>query len=265
MNSIYPDDFRVSIILTSYNGKRYLIEALESVMAQSLRPYEIIIADDGSTDGSQDVIRGYVDRYPAWIKAIYQPHNVGIPRNRNAALQIVKGDYVGILDGDDLFLPNKLERQYHALCALPGARAVYSNFRRFSPDGATVNYRYTVPQPQGKILPAVAMFNTGLLRTMITDYEAVKAAGFMDERFPKYDGLWLAIKLASFCQFAYIHEPLVNKREYSESDSRKNLGQDYIDLSGIFKEMQPLLKDLDNQTKLYIQQYWRDILTKIRS
>jgi glycosyltransferase involved in cell wall biosynthesis len=264
LNTTYPDDFRVSIIITSYNGKGYLIEALESVMLQSLRPYEIIIADDGSSDGSQDTIQSYVDRYPDWIRAVYQPHNIGIPRNRNAALQIVKGNYVGILDGDDLFLPNKLECQYQALCAFPDARAVYSNFRRFAPDGTTLNYRYLVPQPQGNILPAVAMFNTGFPRTMVADYEAVKASGFMDERFLKYDGLWLTIKLASFCQFAYTHESLVDKREYVESDSRQNLDQDYLDLSGIYKEMQPLLKDLDSRTRLHIHEYWVQILNKIK-
>ena len=264
MNTIQPDDFRVSVIITSYNGKGYLIEALKSVMSQTLRPYEIIIADDGSTDGSQEIIQSYVDRYPDWIKAVYQPHNVGIPRNRNAALQVVKGNYVGILDGDDLFLPKKLERQYQALRAFPEARAVYSNFRRFAPDGTTLNYRYPVAQPQGKILPAVTMFNTGFPRTMIADYEAVKEAGFMDERFPKYDGLWLTIKLASFCQFAYTHEPLVDKREYPESDSRQNLDQDYFDLSGIYKEMQPLLKDMDNNTRLHIQEYWKQILNKVK-
>lgn len=233
-------------------------------MSQTLRPFEIIIADDGSTDGSQDTIQSYVDRYPDWIKAIYQPRNIGIPRNRNAALRTVKGNYVGILDGDDLFLPAKLEQQYKALCAFPEARAVYSNFRRFAPDGTTLNYRYPAPQPQGKILPAVALFNTGFPRTMVADYDAVKTAGFMDERFPKYDGLWLTIKLASFCQFAYTHEVTVDKREYPESDSRKNLDQDYLDLSGIYTEMQPLLKDMDNNTRQYIQQYWQQILNQLK-
>lgn len=229
-----------------------------------MRPYEIIVADDASTDGSQDTIRSYVERHPGWIKAIYQPSNVGIPRNRNAALRSVTGNYVGILDGDDLFLPNKLERQYQALCAYPGARAVYSNFRRFAPDGTTLNYRYAVPQPQGSILPAVALLNTGLLRTMVADYAAIKAAGFMDERYPKFDGLWLTIKLASFCQFAYVHDSLVDKREHPLSDSRKNSSQDYLDLSGIYKGMRPFLKVLDCSTRRNIHVAWKQALNKMK-
>lgn len=260
----YPDDFRVSVIITSYNGKSYFIDAVESVLSQTLQPYEIILADDGSTDGSQDVIRSYVEKNSNLIKAIYQPHNVGIPKNRNAALKIVTGNYVGILDGDDLFLPNKLEQQYQALKTVPGARAVYSNFRRFAPDGTTLNYRYPEPQPQGYILPHVTLFNTGFPRTMVVDYEAVKRAGFMDERFPKYDGFWLSIKLASFCKFAYSHEPVVDKREYPESDSRQNLGQDYVDLKCIYQEMIPLIKDLDINTKQYIQEYWKQLLNQIK-
>ena len=80
------NDFRASIIVTSYNKVDYLIESVDSVIAQTLRPHEIIIADDGSTDESRDAIHAYTDRHPGWIKGIYQPQNVGIPANRNSAL-----------------------------------------------------------------------------------------------------------------------------------------------------------------------------------
>ena len=126
------DDYRISIIITSYNKRDYLVEALDSVVGQTLPPHEIIVADDASTDGSQDTIRDYMHRYPDLVRGIFQPENVGIPKNRNAALRTVTGNYVGILDGDDTFVPHKLERQVEAMRKLPGARAVYSNFRRVS-------------------------------------------------------------------------------------------------------------------------------------
>jgi|GEM_PF-3313202 len=252
-----PDDFRASIIITSYNAREYLIEAVESVMVQTLRPHEIIIADDGSSDGSRDTIRSWEKQHPGWIKGIYQQENVGIPANRNTALRAVTGNYVGILDGDDTFAPNKLELQFRALEALPGSRVAYSNYRNVAPDGAELDLRYTARQPQGELLAVVAALNYGILRTMVADYAAVRAAGFMDERYTKLDGLLLTINLASHCRFAYSHEVLVNKKDYPGSDSRQNTALDKLhDHVGIHRNIQPLLATLDNDTALAINITW---------
>lgn len=259
---MHPDQFRASIIISSYNHRAYLIEALESVMAQTLRPYEIIIADDASTDGSQDAIRAYAEKYPGWIKYVFQPSNAGIPKNRNAALRMVQGNYVGILDGDDLFVPGKLELQYQALCRVPDAKVAYGNFHRVEPDGKTLlSERYTVPQPEGDILAQVARFNTGILRTLVAEYEAVRAAGFMDERYQKFDGLWLTIKLAACCRFAYVPKPLVLKREHPASDSRGNSAQDLLhDLTGIHADMQNYLSALEPSAVKDLNGYWKTLL-----
>jgi glycosyltransferase involved in cell wall biosynthesis len=63
----FEDTYRVSVILTSYNQKAFLTEAIQSALDQTLAPFEIIIADDCSTDGSQELIQGYVNRYPGII------------------------------------------------------------------------------------------------------------------------------------------------------------------------------------------------------
>lgn len=251
------NDFQVSIIITSYNQRDYLVQALESVMAQTLRPHEIIVADDASSDGSQEVIRSYVDRYPGWIKAVLQERNVRTPRNRNAALRRVSGNYVGLLDGDDLFAPDKLRLQYEALQAVPSARAVYTNFRLIDPTGRPLGRRYRAPQPQGDIFPAVAVGNFGLLRTLVVDYQAMRRAGLMDERFPGYDGLWLTIKLATFCRFAYVHKPLVDKRDYSTSVSKRRSMADKVgQLTGVYRALQPLLAHVDHPTATAIRKVW---------
>jgi len=262
-----PDDFRASIVITSYNKREYLIEAVESVMSQTLRPHEIIIADDGSSDGSEATIRSYEARFPGWIRAVVHRRNVGIPRNRNAALRRVTGNYVGILDGDDLFVPEKLELQFEALRRHAGARAVYGNFLRVTADKATtLGARYTSPQAEGEVLAQVARLEYGICRTLIVEYEAIRAAGFMDERYTKFDGLWLTIKLAAFCRFAYVHRPLVLKREYPDSDSRRNTRQDLLhDLSGIYEDMQPLLSSLDDRMRQAINACWQTTLDRYSS
>ena len=258
------DNYRISIIITSYNKRDFLVEAIDSVIGQTFRPHEIIIADDGSTDGSRETIRHYMDRHPGWITGIFQETNVGIPKNRNSALRVVTGNYVGILDGDDLFMPGKLEKQVAALQASPDARVVYSNFRRVAEDGRTpIELRFSSPQPQGDVLADVASIKFGLLRTLIADYELVRAAGFMDERYTKCDGLLLSIQLASMCRFAYIHEPLVSKRSHPGSDSVSNTTMDSLhDNFGIFHDIQPLLSRLDENTIRTVNECWKKRLIK---
>ena len=259
------DDYRISVIITSYNKRDFLIEAMDSVIGQTFRPHEIIVADDGSSDGSPEAIRDYMTRYPGWLRGIFQEHNVGIPKNRNSALQAVTGNYVGILDGDDLFLPDKLEKQVAALRANPAAGVVYTNFRRVEEDGSTeVELRFDKPQPQGEVLADIARMKFGLLRTLIADFDLVRQAGFMDERFPRYDGLLLSIRLASMTPFAYLHEPLVNKRQHPGSDSTSNTVFDNLqEQLGIFRDIQPLLASrLDADTIRSINERWKHRLIK---
>jgi glycosyltransferase involved in cell wall biosynthesis len=94
---------QISLIITSYNQQEYLREAIESAIDQTVAAFEIIVADDHSTkDGSIETIREYAARYPGLVRGLFQEENVGIPKNRNSALRMVKGDHVAILDGDPM-------------------------------------------------------------------------------------------------------------------------------------------------------------------
>lgn len=257
-------DFKPSIIITSFNHRAYLIEAIESVLAQTLPPHEIIVADDASSDGSQEAIRAYEKRYPGLVKGVFQDKNAGIPKNRNAALRTVTGNYVGILDGDDLFLPHKLELQFKALSQHPDAKVVYGNFGIVDLQRRPLAVKWQGHQPEGDVIADVAKVKTGLLRTLIADYQAVKQAGFMDERFPKYDGLWLSIKLAMNCSFAYVDEILLEKREHLTSDSKTITQEQYLhDLTGMYKELMPmLLSHVDAQERARIDVVWRQWISR---
>src|SRR5436309_16084799 len=102
---------RVSVIITSYNQQEYLREAIESAIDQTVATFEVIVAADHSTkDGSIETIRQYAARYPGLVRGLFQEQHVGIPKHRNSALGVVKGNYVAILDGDDRLLPGFVER-----------------------------------------------------------------------------------------------------------------------------------------------------------
>lgn len=104
----------VSCIVAVYNGERYLSDALESIFAQTYRPLEIIVVDDGSTDGTPDIIAQYGRR----IRHLRQP-NAGPPAARNAGLRLAKGEFVAFLDADDLWLRAKLARQVERFSQRP--------------------------------------------------------------------------------------------------------------------------------------------------
>ena len=104
---------RVSVITIFFNGERFLAEAIESVLAQTYRSWELLLVDDGSTDGSGRIAQAYVARYPDQLRYVQQPggQNYGMSAARNRGLQFARGEYVAFLDADDVWLPGKLERQ----------------------------------------------------------------------------------------------------------------------------------------------------------
>ncbi|MBM2835200.1 MAG: glycosyl transferase [Candidatus Brocadiaceae bacterium] len=98
------ENVQVSVVIPTYNRAPYVIMAIESVLAQSYQDYEIIVVDDGSTDGTRDVLEPYRDR----IRYMYQD-NKGVSAARNTGIQESRGEWIAFLDSDDEWLPNKLE------------------------------------------------------------------------------------------------------------------------------------------------------------
>ena len=100
----------VSVITPVYNAEKYLKESIESVLSQTYHYIEMILVDDCSKDNSADIIREYQTKY-SQIKYYIQHKNMGAGYARNKALELANGQYVAFLDADDIWLPNKLEKQ----------------------------------------------------------------------------------------------------------------------------------------------------------
>tara|TARA_R110001592_G_scaffold113807_2_gene313105 strand:- start:1102 stop:2001 length:900 start_codon:yes stop_codon:yes gene_type:complete len=101
----------VSVHIITYNQKNFIAEALDSVVAQDYGNIEIVVADDGSTDGAADVILDYAMRYPGKIIPLVGGPNLGITGNSNRALSSCRGKYIAFMGGDDVFLPGKISKQ----------------------------------------------------------------------------------------------------------------------------------------------------------
>ncbi len=120
----------ISCIVPVFNGERYLAEALDSILAQTWRPLEVIVVDDGSTDGSAAVAAGY----GAEVSYLYQA-NAGPSAARNLGMDVARGDFIAFLDADDLWHKEKLARQMARFEARPELDLCSTHVENFwSPD-----------------------------------------------------------------------------------------------------------------------------------
>jgi glycosyltransferase involved in cell wall biosynthesis len=110
---------KVSVIVPIYNQLPFIRETVESVLGQDYANVELVLSDDGSTDGTQDVLREYSARDPERVKVVASEHNTGIAGAFNRALEAHSGEYIAWLGGDDVMLPGKLSRQVAVLKARP--------------------------------------------------------------------------------------------------------------------------------------------------
>jgi glycosyltransferase involved in cell wall biosynthesis len=103
----------VSVIIIFLNAEKYINEAIESVCNQSYTEWELLLVDDGSTDGSTDIARRYATQRPGQVHYWQHPghHNCGKGASRNLGIRHARGEYIAFLDADDLWLPNKLAEQ----------------------------------------------------------------------------------------------------------------------------------------------------------
>jgi glycosyltransferase involved in cell wall biosynthesis len=116
----------ISVVIPAFNAEHYVAEAIQSALTQTLAPSEVIVVDDGSTDGTESVVRGFADtvRY-------HRQERAGNGAARNRGVELSEGDYVAFLDADDRFVRDKLERQMKVLAADPNVDVVFGHVREF--------------------------------------------------------------------------------------------------------------------------------------
>ena len=246
----------ISVYITSYNQKHYLKEAIESVLAQTLKPRQVIIVDDHSSDGSQDLIAGFHSQYPDLVTPIYHSQNTGVTQVRIDALQAVTGDYVTYVDGDDRFLPTKLEKEANLLQASPHAQIVFSNNFYMTADGIHKGiWADEVKPPEGNVFCqtfARDFPRRNLFRMELVNYRAWKRIGFHDPNLSMYEDFDMRIRLTKHLQVVYYDEPLTEIRlHYTGLASSKRV-RHLEALDYIYRKNKPLLNDLSKAERDYV-------------
>jgi glycosyltransferase involved in cell wall biosynthesis len=136
----------VSVIIPVYNCEKYLAEAINSVLAQSYQPTEIIVVNDGSTDQTSDVVR----LFSATVRYYYQP-NSGCGAARNTGVQAARGRFLAFLDADDLWVKEKLSLQMPVLESDPAPDMVFGFVSHFYSPDLDQAMRKRVDCPDGKM------------------------------------------------------------------------------------------------------------------
>lgn len=127
----------VSVCMITYRHEAWLPRALDSVLAQELdASWEVVVSDDGSSDGTADIVRDYARRRPDRVRPVLAPENRGMMANFATALEACRGRYVALLEGDDYWIyPGKLRRQVAYLEARPGLGGCFHDAWVLHPDG----------------------------------------------------------------------------------------------------------------------------------
>jgi glycosyltransferase involved in cell wall biosynthesis len=258
---------KISVYITSYNQKRYLIEAIESVLTQSLKPHEIIIVDDCSNDDSQELIAKYTQKYPNLIFPIYHTKNFGVVQTRLDALNAVTGDFVTYVDGDDRFLPEKLEREFEILAGNPKAQIAFSNNYYINPAGQPIGRWVEEEKPPqgfifketfGRIFPKNSLF-----RMELVNYQAWKAVGFHDPAITIYEDFDMRIRMTKHFQAAFCDEPLSEIRMHDKGLSKLEAKQHLASLEFIYHKNRYLLDDLDESDREIVKNGFYDFVNNI--
>jgi glycosyltransferase involved in cell wall biosynthesis len=202
---------RVSVVIAAYNSEAYIAEAIESVLGQTVPPSEVIVIDDGSTDGTSGILARFGDR----ITALTQT-NSGQAVAVNKGLAMARGELIGFCDADDLWTSRKLEMQLALLERNSDVEAVFGKVQQFvSPE---------VPEDQRERLrPAVEIMPGELKQCMLIRRAALDRAGPFDETLPAtFFIAWLGRAKQSGLTSAHVDDIVVRRRLHLGNGGRTN-------------------------------------------
>jgi glycosyltransferase involved in cell wall biosynthesis len=213
---------RVSAIVPVYNGRRFLAATVRTVMAQTLLPCELIVVDDGSTDGSLEELES-LPSAPFPVRIVRQD-NAGQSAARNAAARLAEGELLAFLDQDDLWHPRHLEELVVPLLADPAVGWAYSDFDEMDFAGNLVTYSFLRVQggahPKRTIYQCVAGDLMVLPSASVIRRAAFEQSGGFDEKLCGYEDDDLFVRFFRLgWRHAFVDRPLLRFRVHATSSS----------------------------------------------
>lgn len=249
----------VSIIMNCLNCQRYLRKAIDSVYAQTYSHWEIIFWDNASTDNSAGIAQGYDER----LRYFRGSETVPLGHARNLALKQARGEFIAFLDCDDMWLPEKLERQVAILGTSEDVGFVHGNCFRLT-ENQKRYLEFAKPQPQGEIFRSfLTHYMVNLQTVMIRHSVLQQFDGPFDETLNLSEEFDLFLRILYRCRAAYIHEPLAVYRIHGNMCSLKLIAEYPNEIEYIVNKLRSQIDGFEQQFEPELQYleaklgYWR--------
>lgn len=215
----------VSIILPTYNRSKKVGKAIESVLNQTYPYFELLVIDDGSTDNTEQVVEGYDDKRLIYYKL---PVNVGQSGARNQGMQLAQYDYLAFEDSDDLWRPQKLEKQMQAMQTADDKVGLVYHSYRFMAEGNTLSVMPDVDRHStkmsGNIYAELLHDNLVGMPAMLIKRECIQKSGGLDESLKCLEDYDFVLRIAKNYDLLFIDEVLLDA-EYSGAGVSGNVHQ----------------------------------------
>jgi len=216
MNNSMP---KISVLLPTYNQAQFIEETLESVLIQNYLNIEIVIGDDGSTDGTREILLRYKDNYPNLIKLVLSEKNEGITANCNKILNECTGDFIALFAGDDLWAPNKLNMQMDWFRNNPDAALCFTKSEVFeNSTGRVIATKPDLPLPSQDDVIEYAFAITACGPSFLIARWALPQNGF-DKRLSFVSDWLFWIDVLKKGKAGCLEEVLVKYRRHTQNTS----------------------------------------------
>lgn len=194
---------KVSVIIPTYNREKFLKEAIESVLNQTYKDLELIVIDDGSEDGTSQLMKTY-------SQIVYKtiPHS-GVSRARNEGIRWAQGEYIAFLDSDDLWLPHKLSHQMKVMSE--GYKISYTD-EIWLRKGVRVNPKKKHTKYSGFIFPKLLPLCLISVSSCVIKREVLEEVGYFDETLPVCEDYDLWLRIGRNYEIKFINKKLIIKR-----------------------------------------------------
>lgn len=214
----------ISIALCTYNGEKYLRELIDSILVQTIQAQEIIIVDDGSSDGTMSILQEYAKIYD-FIKLFPQPKNLGPVMAFKMAISLTQFQLIFLADQDDIWKPNKIEKMVSKVGSLDQTLplVIYSDLEMINEKGETVNPSFW---EMSDLSPARTTFKNLMYNNVVTGSASMVNDKMKEEIKKTPKGVimhdhWIGLIAYGFGQYLYTEEKLVKYRIHPNSVTKK--------------------------------------------
>lgn len=228
---------QISVALCTYNGQRFLYQQLQSLLDQTVRPDELVVCDDGSSDESVAVVEAFAAHAPFAVRLVRNSQNLGYIRNFEQAMSLCTGDIVFLCDQDDLWHRRKIETLCDVFVSEPDVGLVLHDFVRINADGGPYDFpaeRYGDRQLLGSELPDDIRAH-GIRAFMLPSPRAWCGCMMAFRRewvgvlLPIYPGKghddWILKLLGAVTEVRFVGEPLIQYRMHNSNSNNHEVGR----------------------------------------